>query len=88
MGQPFHRRYVVAQAVQVMETAVLNNAAGPTTFKELGAAEVRGVCVLLMSEHGQKACASGLGFGCVGVWLGGVIYIYICVCDFCVIFVW
>ena len=41
MGQPFHRRYVLAQAVQVMETAVLNNAAGPTTFKELGAAEVR-----------------------------------------------
>ena len=44
MGQPFHRRYVVAQAVQVMETAVLNNAAGLTTFKELGAAEVGSCC--------------------------------------------
>lgn len=41
MSKPFHRRYVVSQAVQIMETAVVNNAAALSTFRELGAAEVR-----------------------------------------------
>ena len=41
IGRPFHRRYVVSQAVQIMETAVVNNTAALSTFRELGAAEVR-----------------------------------------------
>lgn len=41
MGKPFQRRYVVSQAVQIMETAVVNNAAALSAFRDLGAAEVR-----------------------------------------------
>lgn len=41
VGKPFHRRYVVSQAVQIMETAVVNNSAALSAFRELGAAEVR-----------------------------------------------
>ncbi|CAN0152716.1 unnamed protein product, partial [Ectocarpus sp. 8 AP-2014] len=40
MGKPFQRRYVVSQAVQIMETAVVNNAAALSAFRDLGAAEV------------------------------------------------
>lgn len=41
MGAPFQRRYVVSQAVQIIETAVVNNTAALSAFRELGAAEVR-----------------------------------------------
>lgn len=40
MGQPFHRRYVVSQAIQIMETAVVNNNTALATFREMDAAEV------------------------------------------------
>lgn len=40
MDQPFHRRYVVSQAVQIMETAVVNNNTALATFREMDAAEV------------------------------------------------
>lgn len=41
LGKPFHRRYVVSQAVQIMETAVVNNTTALATFREMDAAEVK-----------------------------------------------
>lgn len=50
MGKPFHRRYVVSQAVQIMETAVVNNTAALATFREMDAAEVSDASQLAASE--------------------------------------
>ncbi|CAM9917933.1 unnamed protein product, partial [Choristocarpus tenellus] len=38
--QPFQRRYVISQAVQIMETAVMNNTSALNAFRDLNAAEV------------------------------------------------
>lgn len=51
MGQPFLRRYVVSQAVQIMETAVVNNTTALATFRELDAAEVSTCDVLSFAAN-------------------------------------
>ncbi|CAN0117801.1 unnamed protein product, partial [Scytosiphon promiscuus] len=67
MSKPFHRRYVVSQAVQNMETAVLSNAAALSTFRELGAAEVLASAfsteVGRLRDAGAELAASSAGDG-------------------------
>ncbi|CAB1120780.1 unnamed protein product [Ectocarpus sp. CCAP 1310/34] len=73
MGKPFQRRYVVSQAVQIMETAVVNNAAALSAFRDLGAAEV--LASAFSTEVGRlrdagAAAAAGdnrSGGGCSGM---------------------
>ncbi|CAN0443726.1 unnamed protein product, partial [Ectocarpus sp. 12 AP-2014] len=63
MGKPFQRRYVVSQAVQIMETAVVNNAAALSAFRDLGAAEVLASAfsteVGRLRDAGAAAAAAG-----------------------------
>ncbi|CAM9557924.1 unnamed protein product, partial [Sphacelaria rigidula] len=65
MDQPFHRRYVVSQAVQIMETAVVNNSTALATFREMDAAEV--LAAAFSTELGRLrdagAAASEKGVG-------------------------